>query len=168
MEPKRLCRASIDKKICGVCGGIAHYFDVDSNLIRLITAALVLAGGLSVWLYIIAAIILPETDAFYITSKKSGTLCVPDFYGSSDEISGCGRREIFRQDKVWKMAECFAYPQRACPHPYGSFVANGYDIFPIFRTVGLAEKNRRPRSGFYSEVPCIFEASQSFAPAGAK
>ena len=35
MEPKRLCRASIDKKICGVCGGIAHYFDVDSNLIRL-------------------------------------------------------------------------------------------------------------------------------------
>ena len=39
MEPKRLCRASIDKKICGVCGGIAHYFDVDSNLIRLITAA---------------------------------------------------------------------------------------------------------------------------------
>ena len=48
MEPKRLCRASVDKKICGVCGGIAHYFDVDSNLIRLITAALVLAGGLSV------------------------------------------------------------------------------------------------------------------------
>ena len=67
-----------------------------------------------------------------------------------------------------KAQECFAYPQRACPHPYGSFVANGYDIFPIFRTVGLAEKNRRPRSGFYSEVPCIFEASQSFAPAGAK
>ena len=65
MEPKRLCRASVDKKICGVCGGIAHYFDVDSNLIRLITAALVLAGGLSVWLYIIAAIILPETDAFF-------------------------------------------------------------------------------------------------------
>ena len=64
MEPKRLCRASVDKKICGVCGGIAHYFDVDSNLIRLITAALVLAGGLSVWLYIIAAIILTETDAF--------------------------------------------------------------------------------------------------------
>ena len=64
MEPKRLCRASVDKKICGVCGGIAHYFDVDSNLIRLITAALVLAGGLSIWIYIIAAIILPETDAF--------------------------------------------------------------------------------------------------------
>ena len=64
MESKKLCRASIDKKICGVCGGIAHYFNIDSNLVRLITAALILAGGLSFWIYIIAAIILPETDAF--------------------------------------------------------------------------------------------------------
>ena len=61
---KKLYKKTSEKKICGVCGGIAHYFDVDSNLIRLITAALVLAGGLSIWLYIIAAIILPETDAF--------------------------------------------------------------------------------------------------------
>ena len=45
------------------------------------------------------------------------------------------------------------YPQRACPHPYGSFVANGYDIFLVFQTAGLAEKIRRPRSGIYSEVP---------------
>ena len=90
MEPKRLCRASIDKKICGVCGGIAHYFDVDSNLIRLITAALVLAGGLSVWLYIIAAIILPETNAFY-AAEKSGTRGVPDFV-VSESISPETRR----------------------------------------------------------------------------
>ena len=74
MEPKRLCRASIDKKICGVCGGIAHYFDVDSNLIRLITAALMLAGGLSIWLYIIPRQTLikrqknPERQAFRILS----------------------------------------------------------------------------------------------------
>lgn len=64
MEPKKLCRASIDKKVCGVCGGIAHYLNVDSNLVRLITAALVLAGGLSIWLYIIAAILLPESGAY--------------------------------------------------------------------------------------------------------
>ena len=64
MEPKKLCRASIDKKICGVCGGIAHYFNLDSNLVRLITALLVFAGGLSAWVYIIAAIILPESDAY--------------------------------------------------------------------------------------------------------
>ena len=38
MEPKKLCRASIDKKLFGVCGGIAHYFNLDSNLVRLIAA----------------------------------------------------------------------------------------------------------------------------------
>lgn len=63
-NPKDFAVLQSNKKICGVCGGIAHYFDVDSNLIRLITAALMLAGGLSIWLYIIAAIILPETNAF--------------------------------------------------------------------------------------------------------
>lgn len=64
MEPKKLCRASIDKKIFGVCGGIAHYFNIDSNLVRLIAAVLVIAGGVSFWLYLIAAFIMPETDAY--------------------------------------------------------------------------------------------------------
>ena len=47
MEEKKLYRASIDKKICGVCGGIAHYFGVDSTLVRLIAVVLFFAGGLS-------------------------------------------------------------------------------------------------------------------------
>ena len=87
MEPKRLCRASIDKKICGVCGGIAHYFDVDSNLIRLITAALMLAGGLSIWLYIIAAIIV-GVDAHIDPANGTG------FTGISGEFEAAqGRTE---------------------------------------------------------------------------
>ena len=52
MEEKKLYRASIDKKICGVCGGIAHYFGVDSTLVRLIAVVLFFAGGLSLWVYI--------------------------------------------------------------------------------------------------------------------
>ena len=64
MEPKKLCRASIDKKIFGVCGGLAHYFGVDSSLIRLITVVLLFAGGLSLWVYIIAALIMPETPDY--------------------------------------------------------------------------------------------------------
>lgn len=61
MEPKRLCSASIDKKICGVCGGIAHYLGVDSTVVRLIVVALSLAGTLGVWAYLLAAIIMPES-----------------------------------------------------------------------------------------------------------
>ena len=64
MEQKKLCRASFDKKIFGVCGGIAHYFGLDSTLVRLITVLLVFVGGLSLWVYIIAALIMPETNEY--------------------------------------------------------------------------------------------------------
>jgi phage shock protein C len=32
---KRLMRSAVDKKIAGVCGGLAEYFEVDSTLVRL-------------------------------------------------------------------------------------------------------------------------------------
>ena len=64
MESKKLYRASIDKKICGVCGGIAHYFGIDSTLVRLITVVLFFAGGLSLWGYIVAALIMTESHDF--------------------------------------------------------------------------------------------------------
>ena len=61
---KRLYKASIDKKICGVCGGIAHYFDVDPTLIRLGWIALVCMLGSGILVYIIAAIVMPSSDEF--------------------------------------------------------------------------------------------------------
>lgn len=64
MEQKKLYRASIDKKIFGVCGGIAHYFSIDSTVVRLITVILVFAFGLSLWVYLIAALIMTETPEY--------------------------------------------------------------------------------------------------------
>lgn len=54
-----------DAKICGVCGGLAEYFGIDPTLIRLATAVLLLAGGLSLWVYIVAAIIIPKKGDVY-------------------------------------------------------------------------------------------------------
>ena len=56
----RLYRSRIDKRLFGVCGGIAKHFDVDPNLVRLAVAALALFGGTTIPLYILAAVILPE------------------------------------------------------------------------------------------------------------
>lgn len=53
---KRLYKSSTDKKVCGVCGGIANYFDVDPTVIRLIWVIFTLAGGSG----LIAAIIMPD------------------------------------------------------------------------------------------------------------
>ncbi len=55
----------VDAKICGVCGGIAEYFGIDPNLVRIITAILVFPGGMSLWVYIVAALILPKKSDVY-------------------------------------------------------------------------------------------------------
>lgn len=57
---KRLYKSSTDKKVCGVCGGIANYFDVDPTVIRLIWVIFTLAGGSGLIAYIIAAIIMSD------------------------------------------------------------------------------------------------------------
>ena len=57
---KRLYKSSTDKKVCGVCGGIANYFDVYPTVIRLIWVIFTLVGGSGLIAYIIAAIIMPD------------------------------------------------------------------------------------------------------------
>lgn len=63
-------KKSKNKKICGVCGGIAEYFDIDPTLVRLIIAILILCGfGTGIIVYFICALILPEADAESTTTK---------------------------------------------------------------------------------------------------
>lgn len=57
---KRLYRNTDDKKLCGVCSGIADYFGIDPTLIRLGCAFLAIFGGGGVLVYIIAALVIPE------------------------------------------------------------------------------------------------------------
>lgn len=58
--PRRVYRLIHDKKIAGVCAGLARYFDVDVTLIRLaVVTGIVLSGGLGLLAYIVAWIIMP-------------------------------------------------------------------------------------------------------------
>ena len=66
---KKLYRSSQNKMLCGVCGGIAEYFNVDPTLIRLLWAAFCIMGGSGVIAYIIAAIIIPQRPQ-YIEGEK--------------------------------------------------------------------------------------------------
>jgi phage shock protein C len=55
----RLYRSATDKAIAGVCGGLAHYFNIDPALVRLAFVVFALAGGASVLLYIVLWIAVP-------------------------------------------------------------------------------------------------------------
>lgn len=57
---KRLYKIEEGKKIDGVCGGIAEYFDVDPTLIRLLWILFSACGGSGILAYLIAAIIMPR------------------------------------------------------------------------------------------------------------
>ena len=68
MDKKRLYRTEGPfKMVCGVCGGIAEYFDIDPTLVRLGWAAISLFtavfGGLI--LYVIAAVVIPTKSSVY-------------------------------------------------------------------------------------------------------
>ena len=58
---KRLYRTQgPDAILCGVCGGIARYLTVDPTAVRVATVLLMAFAGLSLWVYIIAALIMPK------------------------------------------------------------------------------------------------------------
>jgi phage shock protein C len=58
--PRRLYRLAYDKKIAGVCAGLAKYLDVDVTLIRIAAvAAFFCSGGLVLLAYIAAIFIMP-------------------------------------------------------------------------------------------------------------
>ncbi len=64
MMKKRLYKSNSDKKICGVCGGIANYFDIDPTIVRLAWVIFTFAGGSGLLAYIVAAIVMPEDPGY--------------------------------------------------------------------------------------------------------
>lgn len=61
--PKRLMRSSTDKKLGGVCAGVADYFDLDPTLVRVLWLVAFFFAGTGGLLYLILWIVLPLAPA---------------------------------------------------------------------------------------------------------
>ena len=61
---KKIYRSTTDKKLAGVCGGLAEYFGIDSTIIRLLWACCVVFAGFGIWIYVIAAFVIPENPGY--------------------------------------------------------------------------------------------------------
>ena len=72
---KRLYRSRTDRKIAGVCGGIAEYFDIDPVIIRVLWLVAVCCAGSGLLAYIIALIVIPQAPIGYI-----------EYYGGEKQI----------------------------------------------------------------------------------
>ena len=61
---KKFYLSSTDKKIGGVCGGLAEYFEVDPLLVRIGFLILFLGWGVGLLAYILLWILAPKKDGY--------------------------------------------------------------------------------------------------------
>lgn len=61
---KRLYKSAKDRKIDGVCAGIAHYFTIDPTVVRVAYATGTVLSGVipGILLYVVLAVIMPRDD----------------------------------------------------------------------------------------------------------
>ena len=62
---KRLYKSSTNRVLCGVCGGIGEYLNIDPTVIRLLCLLLICGWGSGILFYIVAAVLIPGQPAKY-------------------------------------------------------------------------------------------------------
>ena len=69
---KRLYRSRSDRKIAGVCGGIAEYFELDSTLVRIFAVLLAVFNGIGIIGYLVCWLVMPNPPAQQEWSQEDG------------------------------------------------------------------------------------------------
>jgi phage shock protein PspC (stress-responsive transcriptional regulator) len=67
---RKLMRSSTDKKLGGVCAGVATYFDMDVTLVRVLWLLVFFCGGFGLLLYIVLWIVLP-VEPLYVPMAQT-------------------------------------------------------------------------------------------------
>ena len=106
----RLYRSRSDRMICGVCGGLAKYFDIDPTIVRIIAVLLVFANGLGILAYIIMAIVVPQEGSKVATPKEAVEENVEDLKETAGklgrEIRSALTEEEVESEAVDKVRRC--------------------------------------------------------------
>ena len=59
-QTRRLYRSRTNRKLAGVCGGLAQYLDTDATLLRVLFVVLALLGGPGLVIYLLMWLLVPE------------------------------------------------------------------------------------------------------------
>jgi phage shock protein C len=86
---RRLYRCDHDRKLAGVAGGIAEYFDVDVSLVRILWIVSILFGGFGILLYVVMALVVPlEPVGMPPAPWTSGPVGSPDADPGTSDAGG--------------------------------------------------------------------------------
>jgi phage shock protein C len=84
---RKLTRSVTDRKLGGVCAGIADYFEIDPVLVRVAFVVLAISGGFGVLAYVILWIIVPEAPTGAPTRGRSAAIEIAEERYARGEIS---------------------------------------------------------------------------------
>ena len=59
---RRLLRSTTDRRIAGVCGGLAKYNNTDPTVVRILFLLSIIFGGFGIWAYLVVWLIAPEDN----------------------------------------------------------------------------------------------------------
>jgi phage shock protein PspC (stress-responsive transcriptional regulator) len=96
----RLTRSETDKRIAGVCGGIAEYFDIESTVVRIVFVLISLMSGVGFLVYVVLWIVLPKGSPVPVESqtlRRQSALRIAEERFARGEISA-GELEQIRVD----------------------------------------------------------------------
>lgn len=120
---KKLRKSKSEKIIGGVCGGMAHYFNIDPTIIRFIFAFITLLWGTGLLIYVILWAILPYEDEKPVLKLKKRL-----YRNTENKVLGgvcSGLAAYFNIDIIWMRLLFLA--------PFILSVSAGYFDFHLFK-----------------------------------
>jgi phage shock protein C len=92
-RPRRLARSSRERMWAGVAGGLAEYFDLDPNLVRVLwVAGTILSHGIGIPLYILLWVILPRDDRTRLDETRPWRDWSEEFHAETQRLAEEARR----------------------------------------------------------------------------
>ncbi|MCH9617116.1 MAG: hypothetical protein SP4CHLAM5_04680 [Chlamydiia bacterium] len=89
---RRIYRERFDKKLAGVCGGLAQYFQLDASIIRILWVLLTfLSGGIFLLIYLLCWLILPLGPKAYVVANYKRLYRSKRDKRISGICGGCGK-----------------------------------------------------------------------------
>lgn len=105
----RLYRSEHDKKLFGVCGGVAQFLKIDSTMVRLGVILLTIFTGIPILIYLAMAMIMPKEPTWVNPMNEFGTEFSSNPYAGIDKEMEQLEKKAMQQEIYRLRAELAKY-----------------------------------------------------------
>jgi phage shock protein PspC (stress-responsive transcriptional regulator) len=168
---KRIYRSTKDKMLCGVCGGFADYFGIDSTLVRVIWAVSVLVGGVGLLAYVLGCVVIPKNPKPETEKDLESPTNTNLMWGLI--LVAVGLFFLMQGWNWWDIGRPFHFHWRM--HPFGGFsfllpvvliLIGVYYLFNAYKKGKTDEVSEAPKTGGQQMQKKLFRSKSEKMIAG--